>query len=364
TTGDTGPAAMRAVAEADCPLLSVIVSYPEGQISSFQRKQMTTIVSPRTHVCSFQGGGDDMDLPIKKMGMDEDFADEHGVCGVNSYNFGRPLMQMVHYFFTYFKIAKLRGVTDFESFRLDVVVPTGAMGNIVAAYISKKCGLPLHFLCASVNDNDITHRTIQKGEFHRCDEMKKTLSDAINIQVPYNMERLLFYLTNSNSNLIASWYESMSAANQKLTIPPEWLAKLQLEFKSARINDEAMCQAMKRTHEKYKYYCDPHTSVAIAGAEELGYFANDNNNNNPVAIMATASPVKFQESVTIALGPEAWEEYKSSPAYPANAKGLELKSETPPTLLERAADQSLEQAQQDWEATVRKIIETKFQVVN
>jgi len=158
TTGDTGPAAMRAVAEADCPLLSVIVSYPEGQISSFQRKQMTTIVSPRTHVCSFQGGGDDMDLPIKKMGMDEDFADEHGVCGVNSYNFGRPLMQMVHYFFTYFKIAKLRGVTDFESFRLDVVVPTGAMGNIVAAYISKKCGLPLHFLCASVNDNDITHR--------------------------------------------------------------------------------------------------------------------------------------------------------------------------------------------------------------
>ena len=138
--------------------------------------------------------------------------------------------------------------------------------------------------------------------------MKKTLSDAINIQVPYNMERLLFYLTNSNSNLIASWYESMSAANQKLTIPPEWLAKLQLEFKSARINDEAMCLAMKRTHEKYKYYCDPHTSVAIAGAEELGYFANDNNNNNPVAIMATASPVKFQESVTIALGPEAWEE--------------------------------------------------------
>jgi threonine synthase len=101
TTGDTGPAAVRAIRDVDNPLMSILVHYPEGQISEFQRKQLTTIQyqSPQNiKVAAFQGGGDDMDLPIKRIAASNDVSETNRiVCGVNSYNIGRPLMQMVHY---------------------------------------------------------------------------------------------------------------------------------------------------------------------------------------------------------------------------------------------------------------------------
>jgi len=204
--------------------------------------------------------------------MDTEFANSNGVCGVNSYNFGRPLMQTVHYFWTYFRVAEMRGITDFRNFTLDIVLPTGAMGNIVAGYISKKCGLPLNMMNAAVNVNDITHRAFQSGEFHRADEMKMTLSDAINIQVPYNFERLLYYLTGERADLMSSWYKVMETT-QKMDVPSEWMEKMRAEFNSARITDERMITSMKKIYEDSGgYVCCPHSSVAMAGAEELGYF--------------------------------------------------------------------------------------------
>ena len=100
TTGDTGPAAVQAVSDANNPLLTILVHYPHNQISEFQRKQLTTVQSPCVRVVAFEGGGDDMDLPIKRiltLHSKTDKADQRTVCGVNSYNIGRPLMQMVHY---------------------------------------------------------------------------------------------------------------------------------------------------------------------------------------------------------------------------------------------------------------------------
>lgn len=99
TTGDTGPAAVQAIRDVDNPLMGILVHYPDGQISEFQRKQITTLPSQNIKVAAFQGGGDDMDLPIKRIMASSDDASETKriVCGVNSYNIGRPLMQMVHY---------------------------------------------------------------------------------------------------------------------------------------------------------------------------------------------------------------------------------------------------------------------------
>lgn len=154
TTGDTGPAAVQAVQDLDSPYLGIVVHYPEGQISDFQRKQMTTVVSDRVEIVSFDGGGDDMDRPIKNImtkkkqhhqfGGSGSTTDGDGVdnsdnnilvCGVNSYNIGRPLMQMVHFIWTYLRVVeqietKTNQKIDHGSFRLDVVIPTGAMGNI------------------------------------------------------------------------------------------------------------------------------------------------------------------------------------------------------------------------------------------
>lgn len=243
TTGDTGPAAVRAVSDINNQLLSILVHFPQGQISSFQRKQMTTIHSSQVQVVTFQGGGDDMDLPIKRIltgtKAKTNEASDNGVCGVNSYNIGRPLMQAVHYVscavsphsFSQQLVCTLTiGLRDdclkgldvssnhgavgkatrrskyvcqpkqntsqkdcflsaavffvlVTDIQLDMVVPTGAMGNLAGGYMVKLMGLPLGKLCAVVNVNDITHRAIQRGEFFKSPGMIKTLSDAINIQV-------------------------------------------------------------------------------------------------------------------------------------------------------------------------------------
>lgn len=99
TTGDTGPAAVQAVSDAANPLLTILVHYPNNQISEFQRRQLTTVKSPYVRVVAFEGGGDDMDLPIKRIltSQDDTNTKRRRLCGVNSYNIGRPLMQMIHY---------------------------------------------------------------------------------------------------------------------------------------------------------------------------------------------------------------------------------------------------------------------------
>ena len=155
TTGDTGPAAVQAVQDLNSPNLSIVIHYPYGQISDFQRKQMTTVQSSRVKIVSFEGGGDDLDRPIKRImtsttktktktklattdhGRDDD-SNNTIICGVNSYNIGRPLMQMVHFIWTYLRVKEQHIKNENENetkqkednFRLDIVIPTGAMGNI------------------------------------------------------------------------------------------------------------------------------------------------------------------------------------------------------------------------------------------
>lgn len=98
TTGDTGPAAVHAVSDVANPLLTILVHYPNGQISELQRRQLTTVQSPCVRIATFEGGGDDMDAPIKRIQTSQDVsASNKKVCGVNSYNIGRPLIQMVHF---------------------------------------------------------------------------------------------------------------------------------------------------------------------------------------------------------------------------------------------------------------------------
>ena len=152
---------------------------------------------------------------------------------------------------------------------IDIVVPAGALGNTTAAYMSKKMGLPLGKICVGTNVNDVTHRAIQTGKFHRSDEMKQTLSEAITIQVPYNFERVLYFLTDGDDALLRRWMTEMDATSQ-LDIEKRWLDKLQDEFASARITDDEMCFATQRAKDKLNYIIDPHTAVAFAAADKLG----------------------------------------------------------------------------------------------
>ena len=114
---------------------------------------------------------------------------------MNSYNIARPLMQMVHFIWTYLRVIEDLSIAPGDSkFTLDIVMPTGAMGNMAGAYMAKQLGVPLGTLCAGVNINDVTHKAVSTGIVQRSPNMQTTMSEAINIQLPYNLERLLFYL--------------------------------------------------------------------------------------------------------------------------------------------------------------------------
>jgi threonine synthase len=355
TTGDTGPAALQAVSDVDNPLLTILVHYPDGQISNFQRRQLTTNPSPRVRVAAFQGGGDDMDRPIKNI---LGHKPKSGTLwtGVNSYNIGRPLMQMVHFVWTYLRVMEQMKLTPGDpNILVDVILPTGAMGNIAGGYMAKKMGVPLGKLNAGVNENDITFRVVQTGAFHKSPAMIKTLSDAINIQIPYNFERLLFYLTDGNQELVKGWMDDMDATS-RMDLSTEWHERLQQEFGCERVQDDEMCAITRHVRDIYDYLVDPHTAVAIAAAEKLGYKLNDTERTTPAAIMATASPCKFQESVTVAIGEDAWAEYFAN-GFPESGKVVFEKTEIPPTIYEAAAGSSLEENQVVWEKMALGIIE-------
>eukprot|EP00579_Thalassiosira_antarctica_P006959 CAMPEP_0201880008 /NCGR_PEP_ID=MMETSP0902-20130614/10741_1 /ASSEMBLY_ACC=CAM_ASM_000551 /TAXON_ID=420261 /ORGANISM="Thalassiosira antarctica, Strain CCMP982" /LENGTH=507 /DNA_ID=CAMNT_0048407969 /DNA_START=66 /DNA_END=1589 /DNA_ORIENTATION=+ len=365
TTGDTGPAAVHAVSDVANPLLTIIVHYPHGQISDFQRKQLTTVDSKCVKIVSFEGGGDDMDWPIKKtllMNSDNDTAGGRTFCGVNSYNIGRPLMQMVHFIWIYLRMVEQLGVEPGDTnFMIDMVLPTGAMGNITGGYMAKQMGVPIGMLCAGVNINDITHRVIENGEFHR-KKIQKTLSDAINIEVPYNFERIAFYITGGNHVLVKEWMLIMEQT-QQLTLDTKWLARLKKDFRSARVTDDEMCSALRQAHATLSYVADPHTAVAMAAAEKLGYvFTTETSSEEemmPMAILATASPCKFQEAVTVALGEVGWKRWEED-SFPPRAQRTLQKEENEPYHYPQKEGSSLSEVQSEWRKMMIDIVNNNF----
>ena len=128
---------------------------------------MTTVVDPSVVVHSFEGGGDDMDAPIKAVVTDPTMAAKHGICSLNSVNWGRVVVQQCHYFWCYFRAIGATGFPDLVGRFIDFAVPTGAMGNVCAGMYAREMGLPIRRFVVGTNANDITHRTIQRGEFHK-----------------------------------------------------------------------------------------------------------------------------------------------------------------------------------------------------
>ena len=246
---------------------------------------------------------------------------------------------------------------------IDMVLPTGAMGNITGGYMAKLMGIPIGRLCAAVNTNDITHRVISKGEFHRR-RIETTLSDAINIEVPYNFERIAFYATGCNHDLIKKWMTTMEET-QQLTLENEWLSRLQNDFCSARVTDDEMCYALRKVYGTLKYVADPHTAVAMAAAEKLGYeFTRDPTEDNdndmiPMVLIATASPCKFQHAVEVALGKDGWKEWEEK-SFPTRAKETLQKKEDKPYHYPKMDKASLSDTQAQWRKMMLDIVHSNF----
>lgn len=327
---------------------------------------MTTVCSKCVKIVAFEGGGDDMDWPIKETLLlnNKDSGAKRNFCGINSYNIGRrrPLMQMVHFIWIYFRVAKQLGVDPGDKdCMIDVIIPTGAMGNITGAYMAKQMGVPIGRLCASVNINDIAHRAIEKGEFHR-KKIQKTLSDAINIEVPYNFEQIVFYVTGGNHALIKEWMTIMEQT-QQLTLEGTWLATLKQDFCSARVTDNEMCNALREVYASLTNVADPHTAVAMAAAAKLGYSITeksslDEKSSLPLVIVATASPCKFEDTLTVALGQDGWKQWERH-SFPARARNMLQLVENTPILYRRDEGASLIEVQSKWREMMVGIVRRK-----
>jgi threonine synthase len=172
-------------------------------------------------------------------------------------------------------------------------------------------------------------------------------------------------LTNSNHALVKEWYANLEGKSKRMELPQEWHARLQTDFRSARIADEDLCSTLVRIHDAYQYWADPHTGVALCAAEQLGYLQISSKRNEwsyskpqtPVVVMATASPCKFQEAMTIALGKDKWDEYFNSAEFPGAARETLRRPEKEPVLYPALEGNNLEQNQVEWEQLARDLIE-------
>lgn len=213
---------------------------------------------------------------------------------------------------------------------------------MTAAYMTQRMGLPLGRLYNAVNANDITHRVISSGDFGKSPRMVRTQSEAINIQVPYNFERVLFYSTNENAAYVKTFYEEQPETSRMLDSSVH--SVLSKTFGSTSISDDEMKDAMLKTYQEHGYLSDPHTAVALAGVQKLGL------HQRPIVLMATASPCKFQETVVDAMGQDVWDTYAATE--PALQNILE---ERAPIIYPKVGE-TLEETQTHWESLLRDVL--------
>ncbi|XP_039108544.1 threonine synthase-like 2 isoform X2 [Hyaena hyaena] len=215
TSGDTGSAAIESVQGAKN--MDIIVLLPKGHCTKIQELQMTTVLKENVHVFGVEGNSDELDEPIKAVFADVTFVKKHNLMSLNSINWSRVLVQMAHHFFAYFQCAPSLDTDPLPT--VEVVVPTGAAGNLAAGCLAWKMGLPIRLVVA-VNRNDIIHRTVQQGDFSLSETVEQTLASAMDIQVPYNMERIFWLLSGSNRQVTRALMEQFERT-QSVSLPKE-----------------------------------------------------------------------------------------------------------------------------------------------
>ena len=174
---------------------------------------------------------------------------------------------------------------------------------------------------------------------------------------PYNFERLLYYLSGCDHSAVKAWMTTVDLTS-KNDLSPEWLSLIQAEFCSERITDEEMCATIRQVLSEHQYMIDPHTAVAFAAAKKLGYYdtATDLSiKTNPVILLSTASPCKFEESVTIAVGSQNWEGYREAD-FPSRGTSILDLDEVEPILYTAKYGLPLEEIQKEWESQSAGII--------
>ena len=295
TSGDTGAAAISAI--RDRKNMKIFVLHPENKISEVQRKFMTTVNSGNVFNIALAGNFDECQKFVKLMFADKDFSSSINMTGVNSINWSRIVVQIVYYFFSYFKIAK-------DNEKINYSVPTGNFGDIYAGYVAKKMGLPINKLIIATNNNDILKRVVNTGIYKPL-KVEHTISPSMDIQVASNFERLIFDVCDCNSEKTIKLMKDLNEGGE-FKLEKNELEKINVNFYAESLSEEETKSVIKEIYDKHEMLIDPHTAIATGVVSKISLEGN-------VIVLATAHPSKFSESVMKATGikPELPENLKN-----------------------------------------------------
>ena len=298
TSGDTGKAAIAGF--ADVPGTKIIVFYPKHGVSPIQEKQMVTQKGANTYVVGITGNFDDAQTAVKKMFNDHEMAAELDQAGfqfssANSINIGRLVPQIVYYVYAYATLVRDGKIKDGQE--INVVVPTGNFGNILAAYYAKQMGLPIHKLICASNENRVLYDFFRTGTYDRKRDFILTTSPSMDILISSNLERLIYRLTGENAEKCAELMKSLSEGGE-YTITEEMKAQLG-DFYGNFCSEEETANTISEIYKDSNYVIDTHTAVA-AGVYKK--YVSETDDHLPTVIASTASPYKFTRSVMDALG--------------------------------------------------------------
>ncbi|XP_069043677.1 threonine synthase-like 2 isoform X2 [Lepisosteus oculatus] len=329
TSGDTGSSAIHSVRGLEG--IDIVVVFPSGRCTAVQERQMTTVLEDNVHVFAAEGSCDDIDVITRRLFADSRFVKRHSLMSLNSVNWARVLVQTAHFFYAYLQCCPL-DATPLPL--LEVVVPTGGAGNIAAGCVALRMGLPLR-LVAMVNENDIVRRAVQSGDFSQAPSVAHTLAPSIDIQDPYNMERVFWLLSGCDGVLVKGLMEEFYRTGS-LALPNTLHRELSAVLRSGSVSDSEIMETMRRCWEESGYLLCPHSAVAVWHHYHCPLVPGQ-----PRCCLATASPAKFREAVLKA---------GLTPDIPAEVRALETMA-TRCELLRKG---------EDWEAALREKMEGVF----
>ncbi len=298
TSGDTGKAALEGF--KDLPGTEIIVFYPTGGVSEAQRLQMVTTTGSNTHVIAVNGCFDDAQTGVKKIFADKAFNEELNASGIklssaNSINWGRLVPQIAYYVYSYVELLRNEHIEKGEA--INIVVPTGNFGNILAAWYAKQMGIPVHRLICASNRNKVLCDFFSSGKYDRNREFFKTTSPSMDILISSNLERLLFEISGKDASKVNSWMDDLGQKGV-YTVDPATLKSLQKLFVGGFADETGVSKTILDVYDRTDNVIDTHTAV---GFNIYNRYHQRSGDEAKTVFAATASPFKFSPAVMDAL---------------------------------------------------------------
>ena len=298
TSGDTGKAALEGFRDVD--RTKILVFYPDGGVSEIQKLQMVTQEGRNVGVCAVRGNFDDAQTGVKRIFADKELAERLEAAGTvlssaNSINVGRLVPQVVYYFAAYAQLLRAGAIEAGDA--VEFCVPTGNFGDILAGYYAKRMGLPVAKLIVASDKNNVLADFLTTGVYDRNRPFFTTISPSMDILISSNLERMLYFLSDGDCELVAGLMEQL-AQTGRYEVPADLLAKIQSVFGCGWASEDEVRAAIKSCWDANGYVIDPHTAC--------GYHVFDKvapaEGAKARVLLSTASPYKFPRACCDALG--------------------------------------------------------------